>query len=171
MSLSCARPLLLLAEQELWDPFLTASRPPEQQSSVAKEQGSSVAQGPGQREEESTAVAHPPSPSTNSGSSISAASRDRSPSNMKGWLIEERGLQMRRAMEKQEAWQIVEGLLSRKEFQDTGEREEQTDEISAELTFDDVIDSWAVRQPFCPTLRAHSSSICPYGALSANTSL
>jgi uncharacterized protein YhdP len=90
---------------------------------------------------------------------------------MKGWLIEERGLQMRRAMEKQEAWQIVEGLLSRKEFQDTGEREEQTDEISAELTFDDVIDSWAVRQPFCPTLRAHSSSICPYGALSANTSL
>jgi len=78
---------------------------------------------------------------------------------------------MRRAMEKQEALQIVEGLLSRKEFQDTGEREEHTDEISAELTFDDVIDSWAVRQPFCPTLRRALFFNPPLMALSANTSL
>jgi predicted transcriptional regulator len=61
-------------------------------------------------------------------------------------MVEERGLQMRRALERKDAQQAVEGLISgvRRELQETSEQEEHIDQIVAELTFDDLDDAWTV---------------------------
>lgn len=137
-------------EQELWG---SASRPAEQRAA-----GSSVLQEPGPRAEAASSVkpTQPLSASTDSSSQVSAASGDRSPSNRKGSLIEERGLQMRRAMERKEAQQFVDGLLSVSRFPD--EKPATTDAVIAELTFDggtstgdDEGEVWSVSIPSQPT--------------------
>jgi hypothetical protein len=71
----------------------------------------------------------------------------------KGSFVEQRGLQMRRALEKKEAQQAVEGLISasRKEMDAAANKAQAPDaqEIVAELTFDegheDQTLDWAVR--------------------------
>jgi len=62
-----------------------------------------------------------------------------------GSLLEERGLQMRRALEKTEAQQVVEGLIA---VSRTAETAEAGETVVAELTYDATGDAWAVNPDY-----------------------